>query len=81
MERWRPPRRTVIINRGCFDMSDKIQTGKEGGGAPKKPAPREEPGLAESYGSFPVWLLKIIDFFTPESLISKSPPEKKKIRY
>lgn len=47
----------------------------------RRPAPQEEPGLMETVGSFPVWLLKIIDFFTPESLTSKSPPAKKKIRY
>jgi hypothetical protein len=47
----------------------------------RKPASQEEPGLLETVGSFPVWLLKIIDFFTPESLTSKSPPAKKKIRY
>ena len=62
-------------------MSEEIQTDEESGGTRQKPAPREEPGLGEYYGSFPVWLLKIIDFFTPESLISKSPPEKKKLRY
>ncbi len=41
----------------------------------------DEPGLLDTVGSFPVWLLKIIQFFTPESLITKTPPPKKKIRY
>ena len=40
---------------------------------------KEEPGLMESYGSFPVWSLKLIDAITPEFLISKKPVEKKKL--
>jgi hypothetical protein len=40
---------------------------------------KEEPGLMESYGSFPVWTLKLIDALTPEFLISKEPLEKKKL--
>ena len=40
---------------------------------------KEEPGLMESYGSFPVWTLKLIDALTPEFLISKEPVEKKKL--
>ncbi len=40
---------------------------------------KEEPGLMESYGSFPVWSLKLIDALTPEFLISKGPVEKKKL--
>ena len=56
-------------------MSD---TGKE-----KKisdsPELKEEPGLMESYGSFPVWSLKLIDAITPEFLVSKEPVEKKKL--
>jgi len=40
---------------------------------------KEEPGLMESYGSFPVWSLKLIDAMTPEFLISKEPVEKKKL--
>jgi hypothetical protein len=43
------------------------------------PEPKEEPGLMESYGSFPVWTLKLIDALTPEFLISKEPVEKKKL--
>jgi hypothetical protein len=43
------------------------------------PKQKEEPGLMESYGSFPVWTLKLIDVLTPEFLISKKPVEKKKL--
>ena len=43
------------------------------------PEQKEEPGLMESYGSFPVWTLKLIDALTPEFLISKKPVEKKKL--
>ena len=42
-------------------------------------AQKEEPGLMESYGSYPVWSLKLIDAITPEFLISKKPVEKKKL--
>ena len=42
-------------------------------------AQKEEPGLMESYGSFPVWSLKLIDTLTPEFLISKEPIEKRKL--
>jgi hypothetical protein len=40
---------------------------------------KEEPGLMESYGSFPVWTLKLINALTPEFLISKEPLKKKKL--
>ena len=40
---------------------------------------KEEPGLMESYGSFPVWSLKLIDALTPKFLISKEPIEKRKL--
>ena len=40
---------------------------------------KEEPRLMESYGSFPVWSLKLINAITPEFLISKEPVEKKKL--
>ena len=43
------------------------------------PEQKEEPGLMESYGSFPVWSLKLIDALTPEFLITKGPVEKKKL--
>jgi len=38
---------------------------------------QEDPGLLESIGSFPVWMLKIIDVITPDFLIKKAPPPKK----
>lgn|GEM_PF-538489 len=45
---------------------------------PKKTVPEtEEPGLLDSYGSFPVWMLKIIALATPDFLIRKAPAEKK----
>ena len=43
------------------------------------PEQKDEPGLMESYGSFPVWALKLIDALTPEFLISREPVEKKKL--
>ncbi|NIU43739.1 MAG: hypothetical protein GWN38_05555 [Nitrospinaceae bacterium] len=49
----------------------------------KRPSPSEEsqdPGIMESYGSFPVWLLRLIQLVTPDFLISKTPPKKKKFR-
>ena len=39
-----------------------------------------EPGILESYGSFPVWLLRLIQLITPSFLISKTPPKKKDYR-
>lgn len=42
-------------------------------------SPKEEPALLESYGSFPVWLLKLISAVTPGFLISKSPAPKRKL--
>jgi len=47
--------------------------------ASKNPVEKDEPGLMESYGSFPVWSLKLIDALTPEFLISKEPIEKRKL--
>ncbi|MEK9627939.1 MAG: hypothetical protein VW455_02860 [Nitrospinota bacterium] len=47
--------------------------------SPDIPEEKEEPGLLESYGSFPVWSLKLIDAITPDFLISKEPVEKKKL--
>lgn len=41
---------------------------------------RKEPGLFETIGSFPVWLIRIIQALTPDSLISKTPPKKKNLR-
>ena len=49
---------------------------------PKKAAPqpqKEEPALWESYGSFPVWILKLIHTLTPGFLILKSPAQKRKL--
>ena len=37
----------------------------------------EDPGLTESLGSFPVWMLRIIDVLTPEILIQPPTPKKK----
>jgi len=39
---------------------------------------KEDPGFMESIGSFPVWMLKIIDVITPAFLIKKAPPQKNK---
>ncbi|MEC9423938.1 MAG: hypothetical protein VYC01_06305 [Nitrospinota bacterium] len=47
--------------------------------ASENPEHKEEPGLMESYGSFPVWSLKLIDALTPEFLFSKGPIEKRKL--
>ena len=38
---------------------------------------KTDPGLMESIGSFPVWILKIIDVITPDFLIKKASPPKK----
>ena len=38
---------------------------------------KEDPGLMESIGTFPVWMLKVVDVITPDFLIKKSPPSKK----
>ena len=45
---------------------------------PKTRQQKEELGLMDSYGSFPVWMLKIISLLTPSFLISKPslPPKK-----
>ena len=49
---------------------------------PKKTQETEggEPGILESYGSFPVWMLRLIQLVTPSFLISKTPPKKKNYR-
>ena len=46
-------------------------------GMPKSVS-KEDPGLMESIGSFPVWMLKIIDVITPNFFIKKAPPQKNK---
>jgi len=38
---------------------------------------KEDPAMMDSYGSFPVWLLRLINAVTPDSLISKKPSKKK----
>lgn len=35
----------------------------------------QEPGLFETYGTFPVWILKVIQLFTPSFLIVQNPPK------
>ena len=37
----------------------------------------KEPGWFDSFGSFPVWMLKIIQLATPGFLIKKNLPDKK----
>ncbi len=48
-----------------------------GSGEPHKlkDAP-EDPGMMESVGSFPCWMLKLIDTVTPDALRTKEPPKK-----
>jgi hypothetical protein len=41
---------------------------------------QKELGLFETIGSFPVWLIRIIQALTPDSLIDKTPPKKKNVR-
>jgi hypothetical protein len=40
---------------------------------------KNEPALWESYGSFPVWLLKLIQAVTPGFLVSNTPAPKRKL--
>lgn len=56
--------------------SPETREGKPPGAKPES----RDPGLLESYGSFPVWLLKLIQLMTPSFLISKTPPKKKDYR-
>ncbi len=55
-------------------------TTKAPGKGPKSLPPAPEPGLFEYFGSFPVWMLKIIQLLTPDFLINKpkqdNPPKK-----
>ncbi len=46
-----------------------------GESAKDKDAP-EDPGMMESVGSFPCWMLKLIDTVTPDALRTKEPPKK-----
>lgn len=41
---------------------------------------QKELGLFETIGSFPVWLIRIIQALTPDSLIDKTPQKKKNTR-
>ena len=50
------------------------------GEIPKARPEFQDPGILESYGSFPVWMLKLIQLITPSFLISKTPPKKKNYR-
>lgn len=45
--------------------------------APSLDPTKEDPGILESYGTFPVWMLKTIHILTPDFLIRKTPPKKK----
>ncbi len=47
------------------------------GETPSLDPTKEDPGVLESYGSFPVWMLKTIHVLTPDFLIRKTPPKKK----
>lgn len=49
--------------------------GKNEEALPESETP-EDPGMLESVGSFPVWMLKLIDTVTPEALRTKEPPKK-----
>ncbi len=40
----------------------------------------KELGLFEYIGSFPVWMIRMIQALTPDFLISKTPPKKKNVR-
>ncbi|PIR01312.1 MAG: hypothetical protein COV66_02525 [Nitrospinae bacterium CG11_big_fil_rev_8_21_14_0_20_45_15] len=41
---------------------------------------KKELGIMDSYGSFPVWMLKGIQLITPDILITKTPAPKPKVR-
>ena len=60
-------------------MSEEANSEKENEVKPTMP-PVKDPGLLDHFGSFPVWILRIIQLITPDFLISKTPPEKKKTR-
>jgi len=46
----------------------------------KEEQSKEELGILDSYGSFPVWMLKGIELITPDILIDETPPKKPKVR-
>ena len=56
---------------------DKMEENQNRQSLPKSES-KEDPGFMESIGSFPVWMLKIIDLITPDFLIKKAPPQKNK---
>lgn len=60
-----------------FRTVDKMEENQNRQDMPKGVS-KEDPGFMESIGSFPVWMLKIIDVITPEFLIKKVPPQKNK---
>ena len=57
-------------------MTERLETNKDHGKTPDA----EGPGILESYGSFPVWMLRLIQLVTPSFLVSKTPPKKKDYR-
>ena len=59
-------------------MAESPETKKDPGKAPE--AENGEPGILENYGTFPVWMLRLIQLVTPSSLVSKTPPKKKDYR-
>ena len=61
-------------------MAESPETKEEPKKVPAPEAGGEEPGIMDSYGSFPVWMLRLIQLITPSFLISKTPPKKKDYR-
>ncbi len=59
-------------------MADSPETRQDPNKTPETKG--QEPGILENYGSFPVWLLRLIQLLTPDSLVSKTPPKKKDYR-
>ena len=59
-------------------MAENPEIQKQSGKVPE--AENAEPGILENYGTFPVWMLRLIQLITPSALISKTPPKKKDYR-
>jgi len=59
-------------------MAENPETQKEPNKTPETKG--GEPGILENFGSFPVWMLRLIQLITPSFLISKTPPKKKDYR-
>jgi hypothetical protein len=59
-------------------MTESPETREDQNKAPETES--AEPGILENYGSFPVWMLRLIQLITPSFLISKTPPKKKNYR-